>query len=240
VDVGEGNNMIRCQRSIERRYIRTESQEIWMTFDKSNASHPFRRGFRALGLLNEVRLLPGTEFTLPSDECHESLTYVREGGLVIRHRPRQDEFLGPGSYKRAATRRFRVAGASGESPFQGAHIFVTSMASHRQDREPSNDHKYYPFSDRHGTLRLIASAEPNAESLRLQQDARVYSSILDRGHHVVYELSPGRGAWLHVVAGKVRLIDHCLEAGDGASLDDESAVSFTALESSEILLFDLA
>src|SRR6187549_369562 len=44
---GEGKTMIRCQRSVERRYIRTESQEIWMTFDQSNASHPFRRGFRA-------------------------------------------------------------------------------------------------------------------------------------------------------------------------------------------------
>ncbi len=232
--------MIKYQRSIERRYIRTESQEIWMSFDESNASHPFQRGFRALGLLNEVRLLPGTEFTLPSDERHESLTYVREGGLVIRHRPRQEEFLGPGSCQRAAARRFRVSGASGESSFQGAHIFVTSMAPYRREREPLCDHKYYPFSDRHGILRLIASPELRSESLHLQQDVSVYSSILDRGHHVVHELGSGRGAWLHVVAGKVRLMDNCLEAGDGASHDEESAVSFTALEPSEVLLFDLA
>jgi redox-sensitive bicupin YhaK (pirin superfamily) len=114
------------------------------------------------------------------------------------------------------------------------------MAPYLQEREPNYDHKYFPFSERHGTLRLIASPEPSEESLRLQQDARVFSSILDRGHHVAYELSPGRGAWLHVVAGRVRLLDHCLEAGDGVCVDGEAAVSFTAQEASEILLFDLA
>src|SRR6185503_4191995 len=98
----------------------------------------------------------------------------------------------------------------------------------------------YPFSDRRGNLRLIASPAGSDASLRLRQDVRIYSSVLDPGCHVVHEVSPGRGVWLHVVAGRVRFFDQSLATGDGASLDDESALSFTAQEASEILLFDLA
>ena len=133
-----------------------------------------------------------------------------------------------------------ITGVSDKSPSQKAHLFVSSMSPHQKQAEPSSERKYYPYADRHGKLRLIASPDGSAASLRLQKDVRIYSSVLDPGHHVVHALNPGRGAWLHVVAGGIRLIDHSLEAGDGASLDDELAVSFTAREASEILLFDLA
>jgi len=211
-----------------------------MSFDERNSANPFHRGFRALGSLNEVRLFPGTEFTLPSEGVRESVTYVREGGLVVRHQPRREEFLGPGSCQRATARRLSVSGASGKSPFQGAHIFVSSMTSHWKNGASSCEYKHYPFADRRGALRLIASPEPCGTSLRLHQDVRIYSAVLDPGHHVIHELSPGRGGWLHVVSGNIGLIDQHLKTGDAVSIDEESAVSFTAQEASEVLLFDLA
>jgi len=232
--------MINLQRSADRRYIKTGSQEMWMSFDQENVQDPFHRGFRALGLLNEVRLSPGAEFKQPSDGDQESVTYVREGSLVVRHKPRRDEFIGPGCCQRAGTRRSPAHGAQVGSPSGGAHLFVSSMTSNPQEAEFAFERKHYSFSDRRGILRLIASREGRAASLRLQHDVRIYSSLLDPGHHVVHELSVGRGAWLHVVAGRVQLVDHTLQAGDGASVDNELALSFTALDPSEILLFDLA
>ena len=232
--------MIKLQRSTDRRYLRSGSQEVWRTFDQGNVADRVRRGFRALEELNEVKLPPGSEFKLQSDENQESVTYVRKGRLVARHRPRGDEFLGPGCCQHGNPSRLMISSA-GESPSQGAHLFVISMVPpHREEKDPSCERKHYPFSDRRGILRLIASPEGRAASLRLQQDVHIYSSLLDPGHHVVHELSVGRGAWLHVVAGKVQVVEHTLQAGDGASVDNELALSFTALDASEILLFDLA
>ena len=211
-----------------------------MSFDQGNDSAPFNRGFRGLDLLNEVKLLPGAELNLESEGNHESVTYVREGSLVVHHQPRRDEFLGPGFCQRANTHRLMVAGDSVESALQGAHIFVSSMTPDRDLGEAPCERKHYPYSDRRGHLRLIASPDGAAASLRLQEDVRIYSAVLDRGRHVVHELRAGRGGWLHVVTGKIRLVDYTLEAGDGASLDQELAASFTAQEASEILLFDLA
>jgi redox-sensitive bicupin YhaK (pirin superfamily) len=67
----------------------------------------------------------------------------------------------------------------------------------------------------------------------------LYSSLLDRGQHIIHELSEGRSAWLHIVQGAVTLGSVLLNAGDGAGILDERAVSMTAREGTEILLLDL-
>jgi hypothetical protein len=95
------------------------------------------------------------------------------------------------------------------------------------------------MAERRGILRLLVSRSGRDSSLRLRQDVSVYSSILDAGHHLIHELAPERGAWLHVVNGCLQLVDHVLEAGDEAFLVGEAAVSVTARGPSEILLLDL-
>jgi len=87
---------------------------------------------------------------------------------------------------------------------------------------------------------MVVSAQGRHESLSIDQDVRLYSSILLLGHHLIHELEAGRVAWLHVVKGRVMLRDHDLRAGDGAAIENESAISFTAQEPAEVLLFDLA
>jgi redox-sensitive bicupin YhaK (pirin superfamily) len=99
--------------------------------------------------------------------------------------------------------------------------------------------RHFPIAERRGILRLVFSPDGRNGSLRLRQNARGYSSVLDPGHHVVHELMEGRAAWLQVLSGRIQLIDQILVAGDAASFVDESAVSMTARESSEILLVEL-
>jgi redox-sensitive bicupin YhaK (pirin superfamily) len=76
-------------------------------------------------------------------------------------------------------------------------------------------------------------------SLRIDQDALIFSSILDCGHHLVHELCEGRRAWLHLVHGRGTLSEHELATGDGAGITTARAVSFTAQEETEILLVDV-
>jgi quercetin 2,3-dioxygenase len=95
------------------------------------------------------------------------------------------------------------------------------------------------MTERRGVLRLLVSQDGREGSLRLRQDAGVYSSILDPGHHLIHEMASGRGAWLHVIGGRIHLAGRVMDPGDGASLQDEAAVSLTAQVASKILLFDL-
>jgi len=232
--------MIRLLRSTNRAYVRDGAMKMWKTFDPAMQADPVHRGFRTMESLNEIVLPPETGFRLNLDENHEVVSYVREGGLLVRNSPHGDALLGPGFFQCGSTHPWMTTQVPKTSPQQATHLFLSSMKSGPKELDSSYEHKRFPFADRQGKLRLIASPNGEPASLRSRMDVRLYSSLLEKGSHLVHELHPGRGVWLQVVEGRIQLIDKTLDTGDGASIEDELAVSFRAQEDSEILLFDLA
>lgn len=232
--------MISLQRSADRRYVRDGAMRMWQTFYPANPAHSSQQGFRSLESLNEVSLPLGTGFKLDLDGDHQVVTYVREGGLQVQDTPQGDELLGPGWYQCANSHPWTVARVPRGSRSRSTRLFICSIRVHPPEPERSCEYHYVPFAHRNGHLRLIASPSGEPSSLHLQMNIRMYSSLFEKGQHVVHELREGRGAWLHVVAGRVQVLAQTLEAGDGASFEDEAALSFSAQEASEVLLFDLA
>ena len=57
---------------------------------------------------------------------------------------------------------------------------------------------------------------------------------------VQHKMAAGRHAWVQVPTGTVSVNGQTLGPGDGAALTDESQIEIKAVESSELLLFDLA
>jgi hypothetical protein len=232
--------MIRLQWSADRAYIRDGAMKMWKTFDPANPVDPLHRGFRSMESLNEIILPPATGFKLNLDEDHEVVSYIREGGLLVRNRPQGDELLEPGCFQCANKHPWMTTRVPKTLAPQRTHLFLSSMKSQHNELESSYEHKRFPFADRHGKFRLIASPSGEASSLRSRVNLRLYSSFLEKGQHIVHELHAGRGAWLQVVAGQIQFADQTLETGDGAGIEDEAGVSFRAQENSEVLLFDLA
>ena len=94
---------------------------------------------------------------------------------------------------------------------------------------------------RDGALALIASADGRDGSFQIHQDADLYAAAIGEGKRLVHDFKPGRAGWLQVAKGGVELPEgSIMQAGDGAKIENESAISFKALAASEVLLFDLA
>jgi quercetin 2,3-dioxygenase len=231
--------MITVRKSEERRHIQSDVQNTWMTFDPENGNDPLCRGFHGLELLNEEHVAP--EMGLhPHAEKIDLITYVREGSLI-----HQDE---AGGLVRWEAGEFQQRNHSSRTRFQAvngsltdtAQVFQSGLTPDRPASGPSREQKRFYTAERTGTLRLVASKGGQRASLRLDQDVRVYSSILLLGSHLVHEFEEGRTAWLHVVKGRILFQEQSFQAGDGVAVIDEAAASFTAQEPSEILLFDLA
>jgi redox-sensitive bicupin YhaK (pirin superfamily) len=121
-----------------------------------------------------------------------------------------------------------------------AHVFQVRLHRSEPALEPGREQRRFSAGDRRGGLCIIASPDARRGSLRLDQDTRMYSALLDPGQHIVHELAAERAAWLHLVQGEVTLGDLVLTSGDGAGVTTERAVSLTAREDSEILMFDVA
>lgn len=232
--------MITLRRSGDRRHLKRGLSDTWMTFDPENQVDPLRRGFHALASLNEERLGPESGLHPHPQEDLEIITYVREGVLIHQDETGGLGKLGPGEFQRSNVGRGIRHRALNGSLVDAAHVFQSSLAAKGPTPRPLQQQRRFPQADREGALRIVVSPDGIRGSLPILQDVRLYSSILLLGHHLIHELASGRGVWLQVVKGRIRLSGLELGAGDGAALENVSSISFTAQEAAEILLFDLA
>jgi len=231
--------MITLRKSGERRYSRVGSGELRETFDPENPRDPFRGGFRTLESLSERVLSPRTHSAVLSDAGVEILTYVCNGDVSQEDSTGARQDLGPGEWGRMSARSGSVQRSLNGSPADPARIFQCCFTPDRNSLKTRPEKRHFPIAERRGVLRLVFSPDGKNGSLRLRQNVRGYSAVLDTGHHVVHELTEGRAAWLQVLSGRIQLIEQTLVAGDAASFEEESAVSMTAREPSEILLVEL-
>jgi len=231
--------MIALRRARARHHDRGRKRDAWFTFYPGDRADPFADGFGTLQTLNEDRLPPGAGVPRPSHHDAEILTYVREGALAYDDSMGCSGVVHSGEFQRMTVGRGIRHGETNASRSDWAHVFRIWLRPAEAELEPSHEEKRFSAAERRGGLCIVASPDARRGSLRIHQDALMYSAMLDPGQHVVHELSQGRSAWLHLVQGEVTLGDIVLTTGDGVGITAERAVSFTAREQTEILLLDL-
>ena len=107
---------------------------------------------------------------------------------------------------------------------------MTLTLHHRPDLE----------EQKRGKLRLIASRSASDGSVKINQDAQLYVTLLKPGEKVEHEFAAKRHGWLQVARGAVEVNGKPLAQGDGAAITDEPKLSIKATEDAEVLLFELA
>jgi redox-sensitive bicupin YhaK (pirin superfamily) len=105
---------------------------------------------------------------------------------------------------------------------------------------PSYEQKSFPEEEKRGKLRVIASRDAGEGSVKINQDAKLYVSLLKPDEEVTHQFGKGRYGWLQVARGRVQLNGKKLNQGDGAAISDETKLTIKATEDAEVLLFDLA
>lgn len=231
--------MINVRRSEERHHDRRRKQEVWNTFDPQAPGDTLAVGFGMLERLNEDRLPPGAGFPRHPHQDGEMVTYVREGALAYEDSMGCSGIIHAGEFQRMTLRSSIRHSETNPSRTDWAHAFQIWLRPAEAGLEPDREQKRFSAAQRRGTLCVIASPDARRGSLRIHQDALLYSALLAPGQHLVYELAAARCAWLHLVQGRVTLGEHVLGTGDGAGVTDERVVSLTASEDSEILLLDV-
>ena len=231
--------MIMLRRAEERHHVRRGKHEVWLTFHASDLEDPLADGFGTLQSLSEDMIPPGAAVPLLSHCDSDIVTYVHEGALAHRDGNGCSGIIYAGEFERMTPGHGASRRETNASRTQWAHVFQMRLGPSQADRVASHEHRRFCAAERRGLLRVIASRDGREGSLRIHDNARIYSALLDPGQHLVHELLPHRSAWLHMVHGVGALGDVMLATGDGAGLTEVRAVSLTALEETEILLVDL-
>jgi len=123
---------------------------------------------------------------------------------------------------------------------QLVHLLQIWILPNEIDLAPGYEQKAFSVDERRGKFCLIASEDGREGSVKVHQDVSVFASVLDPNTSVEHPLSETRYGWLQVANGSLTLNDERLEQGDGVVIMGEKLLSVTALEQSEVLLFDLA
>lgn len=232
--------MMTVRRGADRGRADLGWLQSWFTFSFADYHDPEHMGFRALRVINEDCVRPGTGFGSHPHRDMEILTYMIDGTLE------HTDSLGNGSVIRAGEVQRMTAGTgvthSEYNPSEAAasHLLQIWIHPDTPGLEPGYEQARVDVQAAPGEWHVIAAPRGNGGAVCIHQDVRVSAARLDAGQDLAYTLAPDRYAWVQVVAGAVTLNATTLEAGDGAAVTEETTLAVSATEPAEVLLFDLA
>ena len=232
--------MITLRPAKERGHFDHGWLDTYHSFSFSEYHDPAHMGFRSLRVINEDRVDPKAGFPPHSHRDMEIITYVLAGALAHKDSMGNGSVIRPGDVQRMSAGTGVTHSEANASETDPVHLLQIWILPEKRGIIPSYEEKKFSPEEKRGRLRLVASRDAAEGSVTIHQDARVYASVLGPGRTVRHTLDRGRGAWLHLVAGAATVNGTALATGDGAAIQNESALEIQASEPTELLLFDLA
>jgi redox-sensitive bicupin YhaK (pirin superfamily) len=210
------------------------------TFSFDQYHDPKWMGFRSLRVINEDFVAPASGFPTHPHRDMEIITYVLSGKLEHKDSLGTGSIIQPGDGQRMTAGSGIRHSEFNPSPSESVHLYQIWILPEARGLKPSYEQKSFAQADKRGKLRLIASRDGAEGSVKMNQDAQLYVSVLKPNEEVTHRFAPGRAGWLQVVRGAVQVGQQTLSQGDGAAISDEERLGLKAVQDSEVLLFDLA
>lgn len=200
---------------------------------------PKHVGFGPLRVLNDDTLSPGAVWPLHPHREIEVVTYCIEG--LFKHA----DSRGEGGLLRAGWVQHTTVGSGMEHSEINAgwdkpmRFIQMWFKPDEPGLPPSVEQKHVEKADRTDHLYpLVSNRQPGA--LKIHQDVEIFSSYLEKGKGLTYELRDGRGVYFYVVGGgPVTLDNYVLPALAAAEIVDETRVLLKAENDAELLFIDV-
>ncbi|HSN98076.1 MAG TPA: pirin family protein [Candidatus Nanopelagicales bacterium] len=230
---------ITLRRASERGHLDFGWLDTNHTFSFGSYHDPRHMGFRVLRVINEDRVTPGEGFPTHPHRDMEIITYVLEGALEHKDSMGTGSVIRPGDVQRMSAGTGVTHSEYNASRSEGVHFLQIWILPEARGLAPGYEQKGFSAEEKRGKLRLVASRSGAEGSVRLNQDMKLYATLLEAGEEVRFEREVGRHAWVHVARGEAELNGRPVAAGDGASVSGEGAITLRGVKGAEILVFDL-
>ncbi|MEM9188995.1 MAG: pirin family protein [Myxococcota bacterium] len=238
--------------NIRRSEDRGVGEHGWLssrhTFSFAGYYDPKFTGYRDLLVINEDHVAAGRGFGTHGHRDMEIISYVLDGALEHADSMGTGSVIRPGDVQRMTAGTGVYHSEYNHSKHDQVHFLQIWIQPSQTALRPSYEQKTFSDDEKRGRFRLVASPDGAEGSVTIHQDVRLYASLIEEGQELTFERSEGRHLWLHVAKGAVEVNCERLEAGDAVSTEaesrgegkDPSELRLNGLETSEVLLFDLA
>lgn len=232
--------MIELRRSEDRGHADHGWLDTHHTFSFASYFDPAHMGFGPLRVLNEDRVAPGQGFRSHPHRDMEIISVVVEGGLEHKDSIGSGSVLRPGDVQVMSAGSGVVHSEFNASSTDPVHFLQIWIEPGQPGGEPTYRERHFDDDAVRGRLACIASEDGRDGSMTIGRDVRVHRAKLENGEDASLALGEGRGAWVQVIAGEVRVGAETLGPGDGAAVTDEAALSLSsASDVTDLLVFDV-
>eukprot|EP01121_Diplochlamys_sp_Union-15-3_P006271 TRINITY_DN16769_c0_g1_i1.p1 TRINITY_DN16769_c0_g1~~TRINITY_DN16769_c0_g1_i1.p1 ORF type:complete len:283 (-),score=35.66 TRINITY_DN16769_c0_g1_i1:65-787(-) len=233
------------RKSEERGHADHGWLNSYHTFSFASYSDSRFKGYRTLRVLNEDRVTGGKGFGLHPHSDFEIFSYVISGALEHKDSMNNTEVIKRGDVQFTSAGTGIYHSEYNHSKSEMVHFLQMWVKPNKTGLKPSYSTKHFSDEEKKGTLRLFLSPTGEQNSIVVNQDVKVYASILQPGTSIKHKFDEGRFVYVHVVQldGKDLEVNGVhLKPGDGAFIEKEPELTFKAVgkDSTEFIVFDLA
>jgi len=231
--------MQQIRRSAERGHADHGWLRSQHSFSFADYYDPAHVSFGALRVINEDRVQPGMGFGTHGHRDMEIISYVLEGALAHKDSLGTGSVIRPGDVQRMSAGRGVTHSEFNASTTDPVHFLQIWIVPDRLGIAPGYEQRTFAEADKRGRLRLIAAPDGAQDSVRIQQDARLYAGLFDGAQTLDLPWERRRRLYVHVARGSITVNGQALAAGD--ALMDSAAERLHVQDgrNAEVLVFDL-
>jgi len=235
--------MITVRASEDRGHTQIGWLDSRHSFSFDQYFDPAHTNFRSLRVINEDWVAPGAGFPMHPHRDMEIITYLLEGALQHKDSMGNGSVIRPGEVQRMSAGVGVLHSEFNASEDQRVHLLQIWIMPEKMHLAPGYEQKMFSKETMEGAWKLLAARDGRNGALTIHQDAELYGARIRAGEQLIYQLRPGRHAWLQVADGVLELDGIEVHAGDGAAISDQPVFTLKVSPDSptaEVLLFDLA
>jgi quercetin 2,3-dioxygenase len=192
-----------------------------------------------LRTLAETTIAAGSGFPMHAHGDMEIVSYVRDGVLVHQDTLGNHGTLSAGDVQ-AMTTGTGILHSEANGGDTTVRMYQVWIEPDESGLAPSYVDLPAPKAGQTGALSVLASGmdtRPGGADIRV--DAAILGGDLKSGDSIDYAIPPDRQAYVVAAAGRIALNDTELNERDGAVITELDSLTITALEDSDVLVFDM-
>jgi quercetin 2,3-dioxygenase len=228
---------------IRRADERGEANFGWLysrhTFSFGHYHDPRYMGLGPLRVINDDRVQAGRGFDTHGHANMEIVSYVLDGALEHKDSMGNGSIIRPGEVQRMSAGTGVHHSEYNASDTEEVHFLQIWIIPEREGLEAGYEQIAFTGEEKQGKLRLVGSRDGRDGSVTIQQHVKLYTTCLETGDTVTYDLSDTRKGWVHVATGNASINGQPIGAGDGVAIDGGTSVTLNGVDSGELLLFDM-
>jgi redox-sensitive bicupin YhaK (pirin superfamily) len=231
--------MIKLRRGSDRGHTKLDWLDSRHTFSFGDYYDPKHVGFSHLRVINDDRVVPGAGFPKHSHRDMEIITYVLEGALAHKDSTGTSSVIRVGDVQRMTAGSGISHSEYNASQTEPVHFLQIWIVPSKTGLAPAYEQRAFPLDEHRDKWTLIGSEAGRDGSVTVHQDVEVWAVRFTSGAQASFRLKPSRRAFAHVARGTVTFNGTTLNAGDAAAVSEEEILEIRAVESAELLMFDL-